>query len=263
MLTGYDVPTHQINSNEPYKVQGAYMQTKSIFQYAKDQGLFTALITGKKQLIYFVQPGALDIVKVYKRAKDDEVANYATNIISNNNFDMMLISFGNTDITGHEVGWMSEQYLRAVSRADDATRQVYAELQRMYLLETTLIVITADHGGEGDFHGMNRPQDETIPWIIVGPCVKKGFELPVEPRLRIMDTAPTILWALGLSLPPDIEGRVIYEAFESNAFPLAVLPALTPSYEAAWMEKIRRVDPTGKMYVPAELTPGEAALSPH
>ena len=74
------------------------------------------------------------------------------------------------------------------------------------------------HGGEGDHHGENRPADSTIPWVITGPCVKEGFELPSEPRLRVFDTAATILWAWGLELPGDLDGKPITNAFFDRAF---------------------------------------------
>ncbi len=216
LLTGYDVPIHGVTGNDVSKDEGAYLKTKSLFHFAKEHNWFTALVAGKKKLSFLGQPGVVDVQQVYKEADNFTVAEYTIQVIGMKGFGFMLINFSFTDAMGHAEGWMSDPYLEAVAQADQAVRYVLSVLNDH--LETTLIVITADHGGLGYTHSLNRPEDETIPWIITGPCVKEGFELPSEPRVRIFDTAPTILWALGWEIPPDSSGRVIREAFEEIGF---------------------------------------------
>lgn len=58
-----------------------------------------------------------------------------------------------------------------------------------------------------------------------GENVKEGFEVP-DPR--IIDLAPTVLYALGLPIPDDMDGRVLSEMFEDGYF-----EANQPVYVAA------------------------------
>jgi hypothetical protein len=65
----------------------------------------------------------------------------------------------------------------------------------------------------------------TIPWIVAGPGVVPGTRLTSP--ITVYDTAATALWALGLSLPADIAGRPVEEAFgEGSAREWAIPPAL-------------------------------------
>jgi arylsulfatase A-like enzyme len=79
-------------------------------------------------------------------------------------------------------------------------------------LKSTLIIVTADHGGIGTSHGGNDPESMTIPWIIAGPRIRAGYE--IESDVKVYDTAATAAWAFGLELPATWEGRPIVEAFE-------------------------------------------------
>jgi arylsulfatase A-like enzyme len=51
----------------------------------------------------------------------------------------------------------------------------------------------------------------TIPWIVAGPGVVPGSKL--SRRVVVYDTAATAMWALGLDLPSDLDGRPVLEAF--------------------------------------------------
>jgi arylsulfatase A-like enzyme len=75
-----------------------------------------------------------------------------------------------------------------------------------------LILITADHGGSGKNHGQDIPEHREIPWIASGVGVKPHFTLSA--KISTMDTAATILWALGLPVPASWQGKAVQEAFK-------------------------------------------------
>ena len=50
-------------------------------------------------------------------------------------------------------------------------------------------------------------------FIIKGNCIKAG---QIVKNANIIDMAPTILYYLGLSVPEDMDGKVISEAFEKE-----------------------------------------------
>jgi arylsulfatase A-like enzyme len=51
-----------------------------------------------------------------------------------------------------------------------------------------------------------------IPWIAVGPNIKKGYTIQSE--ITLLDTAPTVAKILGIEVPPESEGRSADEIFQ-------------------------------------------------
>jgi predicted AlkP superfamily pyrophosphatase or phosphodiesterase len=119
------------------------------------------------------------------------------------------------DLAGHKYGWMSDEYMDAVTRADRAVELVLDELGAATMLDETVFLLTADHGGHENHHGnatagsSDHVQDLTIPWILSGSGIRAGeLACPVS----LLDTAPTITRLLGLPAPSGWQGRVVEEA---------------------------------------------------
>lgn len=83
-------------------------------------------------------------------------------------------------------------------------------LDKYNFRKSTLIIVTADHGGHATTHGTNRPDDMTIPWIINGPSVTP---MQLATNVNTTDTAATIAWALNLDIPNEWDGSPVLEAF--------------------------------------------------
>ena len=62
-------------------------------------------------------------------------------------------------------------------------------------------------------------------FIMAGPGIKKGVHL--KGQVRQVDVAPTICYLLGIEVPRDAEGGVVYEALEDPNWPLTELRRLT------------------------------------
>ena len=60
------------------------------------------------------------------------------------------------------------------------------------------IFLTSDHGGHDRTHGLDIPEDMTIPIFCLGPDFPAGREMP---GLTILDVAPTIARLLGAEIP--------------------------------------------------------------
>ena len=78
--------------------------------------------------------------------------------------------------------------------------------------------MTADHGGHSTNHGSGDPRDVTIPWIAWGEGVKPG--VLGSSTVRTMDTASTVLWVLGLTVPADWAGEAVTQAYVQNGVPV-------------------------------------------
>jgi predicted AlkP superfamily phosphohydrolase/phosphomutase len=58
-------------------------------------------------------------------------------------------------------------------------------------------------------------------FILAGAGVRSGVEL--QRQVRVVDVAPTIAYLLGLPMPANVEGGVVYEALEDPNWPLTAL----------------------------------------
>jgi Type I phosphodiesterase / nucleotide pyrophosphatase len=125
---------------------------------------------------------------------------------------LLFVYFPECDRAGHAHGWMSRQYL-------DAAAAVDAAIARITEAATGgVLIVTSDHGGGGvrsHDHDEPHPINEWIPLTIAGPDVRRGAVLAAP--VSLLDIPPTILWHLGVAVPPSYEGRVLREAFAPTA----------------------------------------------
>jgi arylsulfatase A-like enzyme len=122
----------------------------------------------------------------------------------------MFVHFGSPDVRGHKYGWMSIAQLKSLRDGDAALGLLLAALDQYGIRDSTLIIVTADHGGHDRMHVGDRLQDLQIPWVIYGPGVQ---HVQLTNPVSIMDTAPTVAYALELPIPPEWDGLLVYEAF--------------------------------------------------
>lgn len=118
-----------------------------------------------------------------------------------NDFDFAYVYLGFTDNVGHKYGWMSEQYLQAITHADECIGRVLESLPT-----DTAILVISDHGGHDQTHGTDSPEDMTIPVILHYKEIKGHLRDDVS----LLDIAPTIAKLLGLKVPKEWTGKAIY-----------------------------------------------------
>lgn len=124
---------------------------------------------------------------------------------------LTFIHLDHVDHAGHEHGWGSDEYIRAVEDADTYVRNVVEGVANAGIADTTLILVTSDHGGKGTSHGGATMEEIEIPWIAVGPGVTPGREI-TDP-IDTYQTAATIAYALGVTPPACWIARPILQAF--------------------------------------------------
>ncbi|MFN2299819.1 MAG: alkaline phosphatase family protein [Anaerolineales bacterium] len=213
MVSGRCVSQHGIiwndlvPSNEP-------LQGPTVFSIAKDAGLRTVMVVGKEKLITLARPGTVDSFRYEPDSVDERIVQTALDEAANG-FGILFVHFILPDYFGHLNGWMSAEYLHGIDRDDAVVGTLVDGLETLGLLEDTLIVLTSDHGGHDFTHGTNLKEDMTIPWIVYGAGVLEGLALEVP--VSIMDTAATVVWAMGWPVPADWAGRPVVEAFGLRA----------------------------------------------
>jgi arylsulfatase A-like enzyme len=210
MLSGMIPDKHGIYWNEPY-IGWPGMTGPTLFSVAHEAGLTTAMVFGKDKLSYLVLPNSVD--KVFGvNTHDTEVKERAVEFIRAGLPNVLFIHFPDTDIVGHQYGWMSENQFQSITFVDGLIGEVVAALDSGGYLNNTLLIITSDHGGHGFGHGDDSPEDRTIPWLAVGPGVPPGLRL--TRTINTYDTAATAAHALKLPLPQNWDGRPVLEIFE-------------------------------------------------
>jgi hypothetical protein len=212
MLTGVFPEKHGIQWGVPY-IGWPGLTRPTLFSLAHEAGLSTAMVFGKQKLNYLVLPNSVDEL-FGADTHDVEVKDRALAFIEAGLPNILFIHFPDVDRVGHSYGWMSSYQLEAITFVDGLIGEIVAALDKGSYLDSTLLIVTADHGGHGLRHGDDSPEDRTIPWLAAGPGVPPGITLTTP--INTYDTAPTALHALNLPVPADWDGKPILEIFSKQ-----------------------------------------------
>lgn len=115
-------------------------------------------------------------------------------------------------------------YASNVEYMDGFLAKLFAALKEQGLYEDTVIAFTADHGEEfhehgGWWHGTTLYDEEMHVPLIIKPAGKASGARRVTSFARLVDVAPTLLAAAGVSTPAAVQGRDLLGA---SAAPTAV-----------------------------------------
>ena len=116
------------------------------------------------------------------------------------------------DVTGHSLGWYTPEYYAMLGRIDGFVGDIRKAIVEAGIGESTLLIVTSDHGGHERGHGQALDEDVFGPFVVSGPGIRKGhcLKLPVYQY----DIAATIADALGLEMPEQWRGRPVAEMYE-------------------------------------------------
>jgi predicted AlkP superfamily pyrophosphatase or phosphodiesterase len=210
MWTGVVPERHGIDWNTDRTEERGYVRVETAFEVARARGVPTAAFFAKSKLRHLVRPGSLDRASAPRGSEIlpatrmvDDVVGY----LRYNRPGLLFVHLADPDVAGHAFGWMSPPYRLAVRGADGAVARIAAEARRR-LGPDVVVIVTADHGGSGRAHSAPTPENMTIPWIAWGAGVT-----PRELRrpIRTVDTAATVLWLLGVPVPPAWQGEPVRE----------------------------------------------------
>jgi arylsulfatase A-like enzyme len=191
----------------------------TLFSVARDHGYRTAAFFSKAKFNALQRPGTLDYSQApggwFGRWSSEKTVRDVQTHLEQLRPNVLFVHLSDPDRAGHSSGWMSAAYGRAVHDADAALGDLLASADQAYGRGNYAVIVTADHGGHGYDHGSDDPQDVTIPWIAWGQGVEAGSLEGRVDRIDTIDTAPTVLWLLGVDRPAGWDGAPIVEAFET------------------------------------------------
>ena len=136
----------------------------------------------------------------------NEVADKIIDEIGEGSFDVGILNFANSDMVGHS--GILEAAVKAVETVDQCLgRVVEIALERGYHL-----IITADHGNSETLWDYENDSPHTahtnnpVPLIYVAKGLDKQYEFR-EGEKGLSDIAPTILYQMGIPMPPVMDGK--------------------------------------------------------
>ena len=188
---GHGVDFNTDNGQTVHDAAGHYVA--SVFDVVHDSGGTTAMFASKAKFRFFSRTwnthGAAD-----RTGTDDGPAKIDRVTIDKDNtrlvnmlnaelrakprqFTFLHISL--PDDAGHRSGFMGPDYLTAVGQTDRLLGSILSTIDaRPALKRQLLVVLTADHGGNGLSHG--RPtslQNMRVPFMVWGPGVPAGRDI--------------------------------------------------------------------------------------
>ena len=229
MLTGLGPDKHQVLWNDYLPIRG-FVKVPTIFSLTKqsDPASITAAFVGKVKFRHLWLKCSLDVFdfggpqdmapvaaadEIEKKVVPAQtVAKGASAYIVEKKPRLCFIHFPDADSAGHKSGWGSPEQKEAFRVCDQALGQIMRAIDKAGIAGSSVVIITADHGGTGKNHKDDTPDDRNIPWIAWGKGVKKNHA--ISAAVNTFDTAATALWLLDVPLPAFPDGKPVTEAFE-------------------------------------------------
>ncbi len=137
---------------------------------------------------------------------DPEVADKVVQYIQGNDPTLVFVQFDSVDGAGHGSGYGSERHLASITAVDALIGNIYDAVKRKGILDDTLFLVSADHGGtpEGS-HGGDTDAERYVFLGVAGKTVVEGGQIQ-EPEVR--DIAAISAYAFGLDFPETWTGIV-------------------------------------------------------
>ncbi|GJL67129.1 MAG: hypothetical protein NPIRA05_21000 [Nitrospirales bacterium] len=136
--------------------------------------------------------------------------------------NLLLVHMPTASRSGKKHGWDSDAYKTSIREIDTAIEKIRENYQELQVLDKTMFLVTSLNAGTSSTPGSNggpqttsapQPLSHTVPWIISGVNVKKGY--PIQRPVSLLDTGATILYALGLKTYTEWDSHAIKEIFET------------------------------------------------
>ena len=196
-LTNGTVGSKAYNSNSPFP---------SIFRVVKEafSGAEMASFCNWNLINVGIIEDNLGVVK--GTGNDSEVADKVVDYISKKNPTLLFVQFDSVDGAGHGSGYGSANHLTAITAVDALIGKIYDAIKAKGILDETLFIVSADHGGTpAGSHGGNTDAERYVFLGVAGKTVVAGGNIQ-EPEVR--DIAAISAYALGLDFPETWTGIV-------------------------------------------------------
>ena len=148
-----------------------------------------------------------DGLDVYKKGGmgDAAIINEAISYVQQEKPTFLFIQFDEADGAGHGNGYNTRAQHAKITEQDGLIGQLYETYEKLGILEDTLFIVTADHGGNGVNHGGWSDAEKYVMFAAAGKTVEKGGKIT---DMEVRDVPLVVLHALGLEAPATWTARV-------------------------------------------------------
>lgn len=159
---------------------------------------------------YVIDTLSVDKDKQFDRFKAGDLDDIIKYITTEKPFITSVV-FDAPDHVGHTIGWMTPEYLDDESKLDGILKHIYESIKAAGMLDETLFVLTADHGGKGKGHGGISMEEMETCLVFCGKGAKAGHV--IKETTSVVDIAPTLARILHIPYPHAWVGRPIPSLF--------------------------------------------------
>lgn len=124
--------------------------------------------------------------------------------------EMLFVQFDEVDGAGHCHGYGTEKYYDQIKVEDRLIAKIYDAYAEAGIIDDTLFIVTADHGGIGQNHGGTTDVEKYVMFAVAGHDVKHK-EIK---NMVIRDTPSLCVNVLGYKQPDTWDSRFPSEIFE-------------------------------------------------
>ncbi len=230
LLTGLPISKHRVTAAwEQYDFARSFLRSPTVFDYmdlagGRDSAVFLMderfyqlsrpEIYVDSQTCGIAKPQCNpDTISIYIRDYLKKVTSekgYGFRLISVPN--LLLVHMPTASRSGKKHGWNSEAYKTSVHEIDNAIGKIQENYQELKVLDKTMFLVTSLNGASVK-SDTTEPLNHSVPWIVSGNNVKKGYA--IKQPVSLLDTGATILYALGLKTHTEWDSHAINDIFES------------------------------------------------
>lgn len=136
----------------------------------------------------------------------------ATKYIKEKKPNLLGVIFDEPDGVGHRDGHDTDAYYKKLAVLDGYVGEIIKAVKDAGMIQNTIFIVTADHGGINKGHGGKTMREMETPFIISGKNIKKGFQF--EESMMQFDVASTIAEIFRLKQPQVWIGRPMTQVFK-------------------------------------------------
>lgn len=197
----------------PSRVLNQYGLFPTIFSLLREQKPKSELgyIYEWDGMSYLVEKDALSFSK-HAEGGNQITTDVAVTYIQNKKPDFLMIAFDQPDGVGHSSGHDTPEYYAKLTELDSCIAKIVEAVKKAGIYESTLFILTADHGGINKGHGGKTMQEMQIPFIASGAGIKQGHQITAS--IMQFDTAATLAYIFGVTPPQVWIGRPVTEIFK-------------------------------------------------
>ncbi len=135
-------------------------------------------------------------------ARDKELTPLICDYISEKKPDFLFVHFDSADGAGHGNGYGTAEHIKAINEIDKLIGDIYSSIESAGILEETLFMVIADHGGTNNekgkgSHGGWTDEEKFVTFAAVGKDINSG-EIG---EMNIRDLAAIVLYGMGIEAP--------------------------------------------------------------